>query len=388
MKTESEPPDRRQNISNLETTIQDKKIILLTPSQEEIAVCNPAALNNHFVYRARLKANNGYGEKSVLKYQRQAKPDRLQGSPRTILSPETEYEKDGIEDARLSKLENGDYGLTYVAFNEDAENGGAKIALATTEDFKSIKKHGIIGPEIRYKEAIALAGGPDSYYGEKLSRQLREIQKTHKDLNPFVMDKDASLTYNPNSKEYVLFHRVDPGIQIAKAKSIQDFQDQDFWRHQFKTLEANTILYPGTRSSSENWASEKVGLGGTPRQIGSTLLCHIHGVEANISDKKETYTYKGTFAELDRKTYKIISILRTPLLIPHKDEYVFREKAEEKQIEKYVDFPTEIVARGNSLWNYSGIGDQVIQARSTNLKWLLKELSHPHNQINQWHGQQ
>ena len=269
------------------------------------------------------------------------KPNRLDNKPRIILTPKYEYEKDGIEDARLSKLKNEIYGITYIPFNEDKENGGAKIALATTENFKATNRIGLIGPQIRYKEAIQLVGGPNSYYGEKLLKQLKEIQNSHNNINPFVMDKDASLTYDPTTKKYILFHRIDPAIQIAQTKEISDFQNQDFWRHQFQTLEQNTILYPGTKNSSENWASEKVGLGGTPRIINGKLLCHIHGVEQNNEEEKETYIYKGTFAELNQQTHKIISILRSPLLCPG-NEYIFKESSKKRAIEKYIDFQTDM----------------------------------------------
>ena len=385
MEDGDEPPDRQKD-SELTRKVNDTRRVILLPTKGEKAVCNPATLDFHFIYRVRKPANNGYREKSVLKCQKLETPYRLDGNPKTVLYPQTKYEQDGIEDARLSKLENGLYGITYVAFNEDEQNGSTSIALATTDDFKKIKREGIIGPRIRFEDAIKLVGGPDSYYGEKLFKELREIQKKHGDINPFVMDKDASLKFDKKTKEYILFHRVDPGIQIARAKNISCFQNQEFWRDQFTRLEENTILYPGTEDSSEDWASEKVGLGGTPRSIEGRLICHIHGVQKETEDRRETYTYKGTFAELDPKTYKIISILRNPLLCPGGD-YFFEELSDEVNIRKYVNFPTDwIVDPKNSkvLWSYSGENDFAIETRSTSLPWLLKELSHRHNKIDNW----
>jgi len=385
MKEGDEPPDH-QNNSGLVKRVDDTKRIILLPTRGEKAVCNPATLDGHFIYRVRKNANNGYNEKSKLKHQELILPYRLDNKPRTLMYPRTKYEKDGIEDGRLSKLKYGTYGITYVAFNEDIENGSTSIALATTEDFKKIKREGIIGPRIRFEDAIKLVGGPDSYYGEKLSKELKKIQKKHGNINPFVMDKDASLKFDKRKKEYILFHRINPAIQIARAKNISCFQNQDFWRDQFTKLEKNTILYPGTEDSSEDWASEKVGLGGTPRIINGKLICHIHGVQKEVENKRETYTYKGTFAELNPETYKITSILRNPLLCPGGD-YFFEEPSAETQIRKYVNFPTDwVVDPGNPtvLWSYSGENDFAIETRSTNLPWLLMELSHKHNKIDNW----
>jgi len=385
MEDGDEPPDH-QNNSGLIEKIEDARRLILLPTKGEIAVCNPATLDRHFIYRVRKKANNGYKEKSVLKYQKLTTPYRLDNNAKTILYPQTKYEKDGIEDARLSKLENEFYGITYVAFNEDKEDGSTSIALAITEDFKKLERKGVIGPRIRFEDAIKLVGGPNSYYGERLSKELKEIQRKHGSTNPFVMDKDASLKFDKGKKEYILFHRVNPAIQIARAKNISYFQNQDFWRDQFTRLEENTILYPGTENSSEDWASEKVGLGGTPRSINGRLLCHIHGVQKEKNGRNETYTYKGTFAELDPETYKIISILRNPLLCPGGD-YFFEELSDETSIRKYVNFPTDWIVdpkKPTVLWSYSGENDFAIETRSTNLPWLLKELSHEHNKINNW----
>lgn len=385
MEEGDEPPDHQSNSGLIEITNDVRRLILL-PTKGEIAVCNPATLDGHFIYRVKKPANNHIREKSLLKYLKLKKPYRLSNEPRTLMYSQTKYEKDGIEDARLSKLEDGTYGITYVAFNEEVENGSTSIALSTTKDFKKIERRGIIGPRIRFEDAIKLVGGPNTYYGEKLSKELKAIQNAHGNINPFVMDKDASLKFDKQTKEYILFHRIDSAIQIARAKNISDFQNQDFWRDQFTKLEDNTILYPGTENSTEDWASEKVGLGGTPRIINDRLLCHIHGVQKTEERNKVTYTYKGTFAELDPKTYRITSILKNPLLCPGGD-YFFEELSDEFQIRKYVNFPTDWIVdpkNPNILWSYSGENDFAIETRSTNLPWLLRELSHEHNRIDNW----
>jgi len=362
----------------------DYRKMLLMPDSKlgEIAVCNPARLGEHFVYRVRVRADNAYHEKSLVKYQKINNSLRLNGNPRTILSPEYEYEKDGIEDPRISK--NEEYNIVYTAFNEDGQNGGAKIALATTEDFKRIKKHGIIGPEIRIKEVTEVLG-ENSYYGKILNRERRDLENQNLPLNPFIMDKDATIVYTPSGKK-ILLHRIANAIQATPFNSFEDLQKKEFWLENLKKLENQTILYPSRKDSSESWASEKVGLGGTPRDIEGRLIGHIHGVEKKITGSLTEYTYRSTFAEFDPETYKITSILRDSPLNPHPD-FALIEKHENDVTKKYINFATEVYLslRGTSkVCSLSGAGDMGIELRAVDKDWLIRSLSHPHNSIKNW----
>jgi predicted GH43/DUF377 family glycosyl hydrolase len=57
------------------------------------------------------------------------------------LEPATEYEEFGVEDARITRI--GDaFHITYVAVSRH----GVATALASTQDFKSFQRHGIIFP--------------------------------------------------------------------------------------------------------------------------------------------------------------------------------------------------------------------------------------------------
>lgn len=350
-------------------TVKDHKRIFLSPdsSKEEIAVCNPALYDNHFIYRVRKKHNNKYGEISVIKKDGE-----------TILFPEHEWEKDGIEDARISKNpKDGKYYITYIAYNEDRQNGGARIALATTEDFRTMHKHGIIGPQIRLEEGIKLAGGKNSYYGSIFEKELQEERKNNPNSNPYIMDKDATIVYSSKGNS-ILLHRIGDSIQATPFDSIKQLQTQEFWRHKFGKLEEETILYPG-----EKWTSEKVGLGGTPIDINGRKIGHIHGVERQDIENIVKFTYHSTFAEFDPDTYKIISIIRDPLLTPNPD-YIFIEKSEKETIKKHINFATAIAVTPDKIFTYSGVGDYAIEERTTSKKHQLLELKRPHNLIENW----
>ena len=374
MKDEAEPPDNlnRQKVSKLIKMIQDQRKLFLSPdkSKGEIAVCNPSSYDGHMIYRARKKwKKNKYGEISVIKK-----------DGRVIITPEYNYEKDGIEDGRLSR-EGDTYMITYIAFNEDIENGGPKIALATTKDFKKIDKYGIIGPQVRFEEAISLVG-PNSYYGKHWAKKLKEMKKNNPNINPFIPDKDAALEYMPEIKKWALWHRLEPAIQIAYADKISDFQSHKFWINQIKNLEKHTILKPGGE-----WATEKVGLGGLPVTIEGRKIGHIHGVEKKEKEKLTQYFYRGTFVEFDPKTNKVIAALRDPMLIPDNQDLLVETSEEGHRTEKYVNFPT-ILKMGpdnqDTLLTISGLGDKNIGSRTHNKDHILKELANPHNSIDNW----
>ncbi|MBZ0268533.1 glycoside hydrolase family 130 protein [bacterium] len=57
----------------------------------------------------------------------------------TSVLPSTRYEAFGVEDARLTRLDDRFY-FTYVAVSEH----GVATALASTEDFRSFRRHGVI----------------------------------------------------------------------------------------------------------------------------------------------------------------------------------------------------------------------------------------------------
>jgi|TARA_B100001964_G_scaffold240621_2_gene310860 predicted GH43/DUF377 family glycosyl hydrolase len=371
--SDDEPPDRetREKTSKLITMVQDKRWPSLLPdkSKGEIATCNPAYCDGHTIHRVREDYKNIYGERSVLKKDGE-----------TILTPEYKYEKDGIEDARLSKK--GDtYLITYVAFNEDIENGGAKIALATTKNFKKIKRHGIIGPQMRYEEAIDLVG-PNSYYGKHWIRELEGIQKIHPGIDPFIPDKDAGLEYVPERKQWALLHRLEPAIQIAYADKISDFRKKKFWVEHIRNLEKYTILKPGIW-----WAKEKIGIGGLPIDIDGRKIGHIHGVEKRESEGLTQYFYRGTFAEFNPQIDKIIAILRDPMLLPTDKDKLIETSPNGHITEKYVNFPTILKVSPNdisALLTISGWGDEKEGSRTHNKEHILKELSDPHNSIENW----
>ncbi len=72
---------------------------------------------------------------------RKSAPAGAAGGLDSVFLPDGEYEEFGVEDPRITLLE-GRYYFTYVAVSRH----GAATALASTRDFKSFERHGVIFP--------------------------------------------------------------------------------------------------------------------------------------------------------------------------------------------------------------------------------------------------
>jgi predicted GH43/DUF377 family glycosyl hydrolase len=85
-----------------------------------------------------------------------------------LISPSETYDQYGCEDPRVAKYGDTFY-ITYTAIDgpiDDRQNKpNVRIALATTKDFKTIQKHGIIGPATSSKAAAIF---PEEVNGGKV----------------------------------------------------------------------------------------------------------------------------------------------------------------------------------------------------------------------------
>lgn len=89
-----------------------------------------------------------------------------------LIAPSEPFDAFGCEDPRVVKLGDTFY-ITYTAIDGPLENKeqrpNVRIALATTTDFKTITKHGIIGPRVSSKAAALF---PEPVNGGKVGLAL------------------------------------------------------------------------------------------------------------------------------------------------------------------------------------------------------------------------
>jgi predicted GH43/DUF377 family glycosyl hydrolase len=136
-----------------------------------------------------------------------------------VFAPEAETETKGVEDPRLTKI--GDrWHMLYTAWSEL----GIQVAMASTTNFFTWERHGIVLP------------GPDN--------------------------KDAALFPEKINGRYVMFHRIPPAIWLAYS------DDLIHWGDYQKIIDPR----PG------NWDGWKLGAGGPPLKTDEGWLCIYHGV--------------------------------------------------------------------------------------------------------------
>jgi predicted GH43/DUF377 family glycosyl hydrolase len=108
---------------------------------EEAGVFNPAVIKHRGKFVMLYRAQDRHGT-SRLGYATSVDGVHFERSEQPVLSPETEYEKDGgVEDPRLVRFGKSYY-LTYTGYNKR----DAQLCLATSADLLHWQRHGVIMP--------------------------------------------------------------------------------------------------------------------------------------------------------------------------------------------------------------------------------------------------
>lgn len=375
--TDGEPPDdryRQRNISNLVKTVQhqDSNGIILRPdlSRGILGVCNATVLGENMGYRERIKANNEYGQTSVGTRQRieNGDPRKPIGEPKRILIPSEEYDIDGCEDLRFSEGF-----ITYVGFKEGPK-GGARIALAeASKDFTKIKKYGVIGPQIRLREAMDLF--QDERY---IAYHGKQESKLKANDDPYLTDKDAALF--PINEEYWLIHRIEPDIWLTKVKNIRELTNQDMWREALKNPKDHIIL-----KAPEGIM--KYGLGDCPREIDGRLIASGHQVTGSEGNFLNYYDYTSFLMQFS-KDGKIISKMGSTIPfsdnVKYFDEYIGkganRTLRHRKKVEFGEGFAIDPENSDTLIFTY-GLADSMLGYRTISKTHVINDLDHPANRI-------
>ena len=267
-----------------------------------------------------------------------------------ILFPEHDWEKMGVEDPRITLLDQTFY-LFYTAF--DGQN--ARIAYATSTDLVNFVKKGLLSPNITYEEAGEILRQEN--IREEYFIWKRYLETKFKGLN-LLWDKDALLFPKKISNKFALIHRIRPDIQIIYFQNFKDLTD-DYWKVYLKQLKKYILLEP--KFQFEN---RYIGGGCPPIETKDGWLIIYHGVE----DTPFGNIYHGCAALLDLKNpLKVLGRLKEPLFSP-KDPW------EKSGVTNNVVFPTGAVIRNKRLYIYYGAADKLIAAKSVDLAELLTEL--------------
>lgn len=337
----------------------EKQGVILSPSElgfESSGVLNPGILQEgeqvHFFYRAVEDGNL-----STIGYAKSNGPAKIvERLNRPLITRDFDYEKRGVEDPRIVKID-GLFYLTYTAY--DGIN--AMGAVAISGDLKHFDKKGIITPPLNYKEykhhlecCNQEKLNPKYYYYYNLFASIGLIDEKHR----LLRDKDIVLFPRKINGKFVMLHRIWPGIQIVKFEYWEDLT-KEFWEQYIEDLTAHIVLDP-----LYNFEVNYLGAGSPPIETEDGWLMIYHGVcETNIGK-----TYHAAAALLDIKDpTKVLGRLPYPLFSPS-------EEWELKGVVNHVVFPTGTALFDNALYIYYGAADKHIAVAKVSLKQLLAEL--------------
>lgn len=270
-----------------------------------------------------------------------------------ILYQQYDYEKEGLEDPRIVKIDDLYY-LTYTAF--DGIN--ALGALAVSKDLINWEKRGLIVPQYSYQEFKLLAESKNELSEKYFRFNGKYIVPEKNGKKVLVWDKNVILfPRRINGKLYFL-HRIKPDIQIIAVNDISELT-HNYW---------DCILLHFTDyiliSSKYDHEVSYVGGGCPPIETKNGWLFIYHGVHDTI----EGYVYCvcASLLALDNPKREIAR-LPYPLFKP---EYDY----EKNGIVKNICFPSGTQIINDKLYIYYGAADQHIACASISLTELINEL--------------
>jgi len=314
---------------------------------ENRAVLNPAVLKIgnkiHMFYRAVQKGNYS----SIGYCNLNTHMNVIERLNKPLLSPGFEYEKQGMEDPRIVKIDDLYY-LTYTAY--DGIN--ALGALAVSKDLMHFEKKGLIVPKIKYNTFKSLVA--------KCNLDIK--YSTMNEAQDFLMVKDVVFFPSRIKGNLHFMIRIRPDIQIVSIKNLEDLTDE-FWEDYFINFDKNILLTP-----KHEHEMTYIGAGCPPIETKYGWLLIYHGV----TNTNEGYFYCACVTLLDiDNPQKELARLPHRLLIP---ELEWELKGE---VNKVV-FPTGTILIEDTLYIYYGAADERIACASLSLTDLLAEvLLHP-----------
>lgn len=333
-----------------------KEGILLSKSTlgfENEGVLNPATIrvgdDVHLFYRAVSKGN--YSSIGYCKLKGPLSIEERCDIP--VLFPQLDYESHGIEDPRVTKIDDLYY-ITYTAY--DGVN--ALGALATSKDLITFEKHGLIVAQTVYDEFKRLSASKYTL-NEKYARfndRTRLLIVTDKK----ILLWDKNVVFFPrriNNKLYFL-HRIKPDIQVACINELQDLT-KDYWDNYFLHFGENIALTP-----KHDHEVSYIGGGCPPIETAEGWLLIYHGVHDTTTGY--VYTACAALMELDNP-YKEIARLPYPLFKPEEEWELTGEV-------NNVCFPSGAVVFDDTLYIYYGAADERIATASVSLSGLVAEL--------------
>jgi beta-1,2-mannobiose phosphorylase / 1,2-beta-oligomannan phosphorylase len=322
---------------------------------ENEGVLNPAVIRYgghiHMFYRAVSKGN--YSSIGYCNFTSPLVLDQRFEHP--ILFPQDEIESHGIEDPRISMIDDVFY-LSFTAF--DGVN--ALACLATSTDLEHFERKGLISPIMTWDKFCHLASAK-SPLNEKYHRfNSHEGIREKEGKKVFIWDKNTVFFPRRINGKITFLHRIKPDIQIVAIDHTEDLT-HEFWRNYFLHHQDHVVMSPRFKHEVSY-----IGGGCPPIETDKGWLLIYHGVYDSVNG----YVYSACAALLDLENPAIeLSRLPYPLFKPDHEWELLGEV-------NNVCFPTGTILEGETLYIYYGAADEQIACASVNINQLLTELIH------------
>ena len=321
---------------------------ILTPRSgilwEKQAVFNPAIVQDGNIFKMlyrtypdkltettpRLTRQGFYfgNQISYIGYAESKDGKKFEARKEPFISPDTDYDRYGCEDPRITKFGDKFY-ITYTVIDfpigDKTKRPNIRIALATTKDFVSVTKHGIIGPPVRSKASALF---PELVNGGKIALALT-IASDSTNSHVAVRYFDSIDEVFQNSEENWNFF-LDTSLKTALLKT-------NWWLHRGPELGAPPI------KTDRGWL-------------------FIYSAES-MSD---TWTITAALADIN-EPHKIIARAPGYILQPVTDY-------EREGLVPNVTFPSAAIVIDDELYVYYGAADTVIGLAICKLNGLLDYL--------------
>jgi len=283
---------------------------------EIMATFNPGAVNSGEVIHMLYRAVNEHNVSSLGHAITTDGETILDRSREPTLAPVDTWEELGCEDPRITALD-GRFYIFYTAYSRR----GPRVALASTTDFRSYERYGVVGPDYD--------------------------------------DKDAALFPELIRGKFAVVHRIEPNIELAFYDSIKQMErvsQNPYSKNYLKRIEANTIMKPKWK-----WEEKKVGIGPPPIRTNAGWIVIYHGVDSNT-------VYRAGAALLDLENpFRVIARTPEPILEPE-------EAFERVGVVPNVVFPEGAVVVKDDLKVFYGGADRVCCVASIPMKLLIETL--------------
>ncbi len=281
------------------------------------AVCNPGAVefDGDVLLLLRVIDENDRSSLVVARSKDGVSNWQVEGQP--LLKGQEWYDEWGCEDPRITYLADRDeYVIVYVGFS----HFGAGVCLATTKDFKTATRLGMV-------------------------------------LHPY--NKDAALFPERIGGKYRLLHR--PTMARLEDVWISESDDLLHWGTPYNVLQ---------ESDRPGWEGGKIGAGPPPFLGGADWVLIYHGVER----MDERWTYRVGIAALHRDAPQNVVRAWPEWVFGPQEPYEFDAKGQG------IVFPTGLIERDGNLMMYYGAGDRSVGLATAELE-ALRKIGHEFLQI-------